>query len=72
MKYRNELICQNAKRITQLTPIVNELINAIDLGTSNIYDRAETLEFVVALRDVLGQIDSDLSSLETLLSDLSD
>lgn len=69
MGYREDLICQNTKRISQLGPVVSELMYKIDLGNSKVYNRKETLQYVTMLRDVLAQIDADLSALDTLLDD---
>ena len=69
MKYEDTLICQNVKRITQLLPNIQELVSKIDMSTSNVYDRSEASNYISILREVLNQMDSDLSALDILIDD---
>ena len=66
---KESLIKQNMQRIVQLEPVIHQLINAIDLGVSNVYDKEDTLKSAETLANTLGQMDSDIAALITLLDD---
>ena len=66
---KESLLKQNMQRIVQLESVVHQLINTVDLGVSNVYDREDTLKSAEALANTLGQMDSDIAALLTLLND---
>ena len=66
---KESLLKQNMQRIVQLESVVHQLINTVDLGVSNVYDREDTLKSAEALANTLGQMDSDIAALITLLND---
>ena len=67
--YKNSLIKQNLKRIIQLEPVINQHISRLDLCCSNVYDREDAIETIANLSNALGQMDSDLLALSSLLDD---
>lgn len=66
---KESLLKQNMQRIVQLKPVIHKLINVINQEVSNVYDREETLKLAETLASTLGQMDSDVASLITLLND---
>lgn len=66
---KESLLKQNMQRIVQLEPVIHQLVNAIDLGVSNVYDREDTLKSAETLANTLGQMDSDIVALITLMDD---
>lgn len=62
------IIKQNMQHIIQLETQIHKLVNLLDLGISNVYDRDNTIDIVTALSDTLGQTDADLVAIMNLLN----
>ena len=66
----NKVLCtQCVKRVVQLETTVDALINILDLGVSGIYNDKDTLKSAILLSSILEQMNSDLSTIITLLDD---
>ena len=66
----NKVLCtQCVKRVVQLETTVDALINRLDLGVSGIYNDKDTLKSAILLSSILEQMNSDLSTIITLLDD---
>ena len=66
----NKVLCtQCVKRVVQLETTVDALINKLDLGVSGVYKDEDTLKSAILLSSILEQMNSDLSTIITLLDD---
>lgn len=66
---KKNIIKQDMQRIIQLEPQIHRLVGLLDLGSSSVYDRNETIEIAIALSNTLSQMDSDLTALTDLLTE---
>ena len=57
----------NMQRLIQKESDLHELICALDLGVSTIYDRDKTIKIAILLINTLAQMDADLSAIIELL-----
>lgn len=69
VELNSNLVCQNVKRIVELVPVIQSMVNAIDFETSTSVSDKEKIIFTAELLETtLSQMDSDLSALITILN----